>query len=355
MRTVNVLTEGFRSPNGISFISPLIIFQRYLLGKGINVNFYSNLDKKMENCEVLLIESKFFKKKWKEEINEILRLFKEWRKKKIKLIFCDTTDSSSWIKTEVFDYVDKYAKGQILKNRKKYLRPIYANRVYADFYHQKYKVSDFNPVYSEKLREDQLSKINLSWNSGLSNYSFFGPLFGRFMNFYTAKYLWKFTSNFNSPSVDRSIVNCRFSNNYSSKSVRYQRDLLSKRLASYIATKKVNRFEYYNEMKKSLVSIVPFGYGEITLKDFETFINGSILLKPEMSHMLTWPNFYIENKTYIKFSWRINDLKKQINYIINNPKRFIEVAKEGQNLYKKYTIDKKSPELFYKHLKKLID
>ena len=56
MRTINVLTEGFKSPNGISFISPLIIFQKYLLGKDINVNFYSNLNKKIENCEVLLVE-----------------------------------------------------------------------------------------------------------------------------------------------------------------------------------------------------------------------------------------------------------------------------------------------------------
>ena len=39
MRTINVLTEGFKSPNGISFISPLIIFQKYLLGNDINVKF----------------------------------------------------------------------------------------------------------------------------------------------------------------------------------------------------------------------------------------------------------------------------------------------------------------------------
>ena len=103
------------------------------MGKDINVNFYSNLNKKIENCEVLLVDSKFFKTRWKNQTNEILQLFKKWQKKKIKLIFCDTTDSSSWIKAKVFDYVDKYAKGQILKNKRKYLRPIYANRVYADF------------------------------------------------------------------------------------------------------------------------------------------------------------------------------------------------------------------------------
>ena len=83
MRTINVLTEGFKSPNGISFISPLIIFQKYLLGKDINVNFYSNLNKKIENCEVLLVESKFFKTRWKNQTNEILQLFKSGKKRKL--------------------------------------------------------------------------------------------------------------------------------------------------------------------------------------------------------------------------------------------------------------------------------
>ena len=41
----------------------------------------------------------------------------------------------------------------------------------------------------------------------------------------------------------------------------------------------------------------PFGLGEITLKDFEVF-SGSLLMKPNMDHMLTWPNFYTKD-TYI--------------------------------------------------------
>ncbi len=355
MRTINVLTEGFRSPNGISFISPLIIFQKYLLKNDIKLNFFSNLTKKVENCEVLLIESKFFKNKWIKETNDILSLFKHWRKKKIKLIFCDTTDSSSWTKSEVFDYVDKYAKGQILKDKSKYLEPIYAKRVYAEFYHKIYKINDLQPLYSDKLREDQIRKITLSWNSGLSNYSFFGPLFGRFLNFQSAKYLWKFSTNFISPSASRTIINCRFSNNYNSESIRFQRELITNKLEGFIASNKINRLKYYNEMKKSLISIVPFGFGEITLKDFETFINGSILLKPEMRHMDTWPNFYIENKTFIKFSWKIKNLKKDIEHILNYPQKFIEIAREGQNLYKMYTINENSPELFYQHFKKLIN
>ena len=41
--------------------------------------------------------------------------------------------------------------------------------------------------------------------------------------------------------------------------------------------------------------VSPFGFGEITLKDFETFLSGSVLVKPNMSHMETYPNFYIDD------------------------------------------------------------
>ena len=39
------------------------------------------------------------------------------------------------------------------------------------------------------------------------------------------------------------------------------------------------------------VVISAFGLGEIILKDFETFLTGGMLMKPDMSHMETWPNF----------------------------------------------------------------
>ena len=268
----------------------------------------------------MLIESKFFRSKWANHTNEILKLFTKWRKQKIKLIFCDTTDSSSWIKNEVFDYVDKYAKGQLLKNRKIYLEKIYASRLYADFYFKKYNIKDSSPYYSKSLRENQIDKLCLSWNSGLSNYSFLGPLFGQFLNFSLAKYLWRFSYNFSKPSIQRSIINCRFGNSYNSESIRYQRSTVKKKLSSLVNTKKLNRLEYCNEMKRSLISIVPFGYGEITLKDFESFLNGCILFKPKMSHMITWPNFYIKGSTFIEFSWDIKNLKKRLNLLKINQK-----------------------------------
>ena len=87
---------------------------------------------------------------------------------------------------------------------------------------------------------------------------------------------------FVSPDKPRNLINCRFGNTYHLESIRYQRNEIRKILKDYIKTDKLNRLSYFNEMQRSLVSIVPFGYGEITLKDFESFLNGCILIKPDM-------------------------------------------------------------------------
>ena len=50
MRTINVLTEGFKVLMGYHIYFTFNYFPKYLLGKDINVNFYSNLNKKIENC-----------------------------------------------------------------------------------------------------------------------------------------------------------------------------------------------------------------------------------------------------------------------------------------------------------------
>ena len=74
----------------------------------------------------------------------------------------------------------------------------------------------------------------------------------------------------------------------------------------------------------------------IKLKDFEVFITGGLLLKPNMNHMETWPDFYKKDKTYIGFNWNLNDLEETIQNILENYTNYISVAKQGQEHYKHY-------------------
>ena len=61
---------------------------------------------------------------------------------------------------------------------------------------------------------------------------------------------------------------------------------------------RIGRKNYLSELSKSKISVSPFGWGEIAYRDFETFLHKSILLKPSMSHISTWPKLYQENKDY---------------------------------------------------------
>ena len=97
MLFINILTKGFDSPNGLAFLFPIILFKK-ILGEKFKIKIYFKITKSIDNCDVLLIESKFYKDKWKSYHNEIITQLNSWKMKNIKVIFCDTTDSSSWIK-----------------------------------------------------------------------------------------------------------------------------------------------------------------------------------------------------------------------------------------------------------------
>ena len=78
----------------------------------------------------------------------------------------------------------------------------------------------------------------------------------------------------------------------------------------------------------------PFGWGEIGLRDFEAFIYGATLLKPDVSHMETWPNVFFPGETYQPVAWDFSDLEKNTLGLLSDPKRRQSIAEAGQDLYR---------------------
>ena len=77
-------------------------------------------------------------------------------------------------------------------------------------------------------------------------------------------------------------------------------------------------------------------------------------MKPRMDHMETWPNFYIANETYLPFSWNLDDLRNCVEEVESNYEKFRKISINGQELYKKYTINREASELFVKHFEDLV-
>ena len=146
----------------------------------------------------------------------------------------------------------------------------------------------------------------------------------------------RYPKNFTPPSSNRKInTQCRFNTNYVKDSVAFQRKEVAKILKNKLQTKKINRYSFFNELKNTKVVISPFGLGEITLKDFEVFITGGLLMKPNMNHLNTWPNFYTED-TYVSFDWDLKNLSEKLELVLDNYNDYIELAVNAQDRYKYY-------------------
>ena len=103
------------------------------------------------------------------------------------------------------------------------------------------------------------------------------------------------------------------------------------------------------EIRQSKVVLSPFGRGEITLKDFEVFLTGGMLLKPSMEHMDTWPNFYTDGVTYQSHNWDLTDLQERIDWALDNNQEVQTIAAEGQQRYLRYTSGTSAAEMFTEH------
>lgn len=350
---VNVLSPGAKTPNSAAFLFPLWIFKNAISDHGVKLTFFHKISDQITDCDALLVDSKFHRSFWTEKTEEVLSQFCRWSEI-TRVVYCDTTDSTGSLRVELLPHIHVYAKSQLLKDRLQYSKIHYAERLFADYYHREFGFTDVSPSYSTPVADpEQLKKLRLSWNSGFGDHSFAGPFIGLIMRRLNLRSLARFGAPIAAATANRdSDISCRFGNNYFRKSVGAQRTLLSKTIGA--GTLKLGRRAYLQEMTRSKIVLSPFGLGEITLKDFETFLCGALLLKPNMSHMETWPNFYIPDVTIKTHNWKLEGLKDLISYLLANDGERREIAANGQRLYYDHTLGPNAGEIFSSHLMKMV-
>ena len=105
-------------------------------------------------------------------------------------------------------------------------------------------------------------------------------------------------------------------------------------------SKMVPREEYIREMMESRSVFSPFGWGEVCTRDFEAFVYGAALIKPDMSHLITYPAWYEDGETYLRLNWDFSNFYDIVELLLSeNRKRQInEIAAKGQEKYRSYVI-----------------
>lgn len=355
-KLVHVLSDGFQAPNARALVYPLLIHQDALEANGIKIRIFNQPISSFGDCDLVFIDSKHFRGKVQGTLDYIHEKLEYFSSKCNCVSWYDSTDSAGWLVGSVLPYVQRYFKNQILRDRAAYLKPMYGRRTYTDFYHHTKgitdRIADDAPQVTDPLL---LKRLRLGWNSGLADYSRFGPTRMALYEKLRWRALLTYPRIVEAACAPRPIsLSCRMGTSYNRNSVAYQRKKIQELLTNRIAMRKLRRSKYFAELKKSRAVISPFGLGEITLKDFEVFLTGGLLVKPDMSHLETWPDLFVRDKTMAGFNWDLTDFESMIEEALNNTSKTEHIAAEGQKKYIRYASSTEASELFVSHFSGLV-
>ena len=265
-----------------------------------------------------------------------VEIIQEIKKRCNTLIWFDALDSTGDTSFYLTEYVDRYLKQQLLKNKKLYLKPMYGNRIWCDFYHTKYELEDSKYGGEEPLLQklEQLENVGLSWNFGMSKMVWDNPIV--------------------LADCDRKI-DLYYRGSRCDSITHYQRKLVVEKINSIKNMEIVNPEEhvskevYIKEISDSRSVISPCGWGELCFRDYETFIAGAALIKPYIGYVETYPDCFVEYETYIPIKWDFSNFDDVISFITEKKKNKI-IAEAGQERYMRYVKSPTAKQMFVEHV-----
>lgn len=94
--------------------------------------------------------------------------------------------------------------------------------------------------------------------------------------------------------------------------------------------------KFLAELRRSKICFSPFGYGEICWRDIEAFMSGSVLLKPDMSHLRTEPDLFRNDETYVATAWDFSDIEEKVLALLADEKRRTCIARSAWEAARSY-------------------
>lgn len=88
--------------------------------------------------------------------------------------------------------------------------------------------------------------------------------------------------------------------------------------------------QFVEVMKRSRIGISPFGMGELCYRDIELIQYGCLLIKPDMSKVITEPDFFKPMETYVPVNPDWSNLNEVIENILSNYKDYEHIIKTAR-------------------------
>ncbi|MDA3939476.1 MAG: glycosyltransferase [Spirochaetia bacterium] len=273
-----------------------------------------------------------------------LELMLRLREKYHRIVFFHDDAGGGIPRAQVLPFVDLFYQKALFLDRSIYLRSLYGKELYSDYSHKEYGIEDPNPVRRQEVLEpDQLNKLRLSWNIGIGQFpkhkhrQRIAVALARLVDL-------RLVSLFHTKIPERAAV---YQDSFraigvharlgivSQPSLAHHRQMILDSILgdSRFLTGEVGQRQYNRELSQSRIVLSPFGWGELCFRDFEAVLSGSLLLKPDMSHLETWPDVFVDGKTYVGFSWNSEDLLEKANTILENEALRRDIVQNAYNSY----------------------
>jgi len=256
--------------------------------------------------------------------------------------FDDTADPRE-IEPTMLSACDLYYKKQMLADPSAYERQVYGARLFTEYYHEKYGITDDNPKWALTAPAGDVKKIRLSWNLGIGAYPKDRLKKGLSMRLASLGALRPLRYLIGSPTAYRHDprktpqASGRFGTKFDRNTVTRHRTLFieeMKKRPDLFFSGKVPLEQYNREMRTAAATVSPFGWGEICFRDFEAIINRSVLLKPSMAHIVTWPEVYRPDETYVPLDWDGADIIAKTEMIMSDERKRGELTGAAYAVYR---------------------
>ena len=349
---VNILTVPHVAES--RSLTPVLANRRSIREIGIDVRIFYEDKPGLYEADCVIFDGRVYRK-WSDGDNErgVAALLERLNRRVETVIWFDTTDGTGTTQFQFLPYVHKYLKLQVLRDRTLYQKSHYGGRYFTEYYHSQFGVDDTDE-YPEMTPApaSESHKIGVAWGHPMADYGRWAPWLRRIRRRLPLP-TW-YTQRFVQP-VDRTVnTSFRFGTRYRRETVAFQRQLVRKTADSLgYPTDKIPRPEYLKELRACKVAVSPFGWGEPSYKDFEVIINGAALVKPDVSHMETWPDLYVAGETYLPFKWDCSDLEEVLHRALTRD-RWRELAQRAQAVYGRFLFGRESRELFCQRFRDIV-
>ncbi len=333
MFKIIIFASDLKYPNVQSFLFPFLKYKNFFASNGFFIEFKKiNCDFQSET-DFIFLESKAAVLYSIGNNISLIDLIKSLKAKANKIIFFDTSDSTEIEIPEVIPLVHRYCKAQILKNLKDYRNRFYGGRIFTNFAYKNFNIKDKKPRYSKKLTDNDLKKIKIFWNSSINNFGYDRNIYWLLFKLFKHKSLLKLPTRVFPPERNReNLISINFNLDYHRRSVGWFRQK-SLKLLNEENIKRKNYFLYFKDLINTKYVLSPFGWGEINYRDYESFLTGCVLIKPNMDHLKTWPNYYQKGKFYLDYDWSFSNFNEIVENLESNYSDYIEYANYVQDYY----------------------